>query len=870
MKKQAYIIHHTHWDPLWYFTKEDALVQFSHNFKETLKGFSENRIRHYFLDGQSYAIEQYLLQFPEDKAKVEQLIKTGKLFIGPFYNQIDAFITSGESIMQNLKIGIAIAEGLGGANLQAYLPDTFGHSADFPKIFNQFNIRDFIITRGVGDAYGLDNEFYFKSDDGSQVLCAVMLAGYGYGTAAFKEGTLFTTEAKDYNKIDVNSLIDRLIANSSLENSFVFPLGFDQNPPILDIAEKIAHYNASSDIRFTETTWDAYLKKVRKHAKDLKTHQGELNSTQYHRVHRTLFSSRSDIKTIQDKVERMLTYEVMPLSAMLFRYGLNNEQKLMERAWKLLHEGQTHASSTVSDTVNADIKARSLNAYNLAFALKHHMMKLIARSLPATENHHPLVIFSTHPETRTKHHKLTLYTKNKTFSITHEQTALPYTLLSSEKIDGNVKAAHLKNDPEKHFYKHELILPFTTHGMGYDTLDVEEKSTQQPDQPRPTENKIENAFYTIRFQEGLSLTDKSSNTTYDTCFYLEDGGDQGDNYDFDKPKNDWVLTDTFKDAEIATAFESKTINRLVLKGTFFVPKDLTERHNKQASAPLAYTITLETDNIANTIRVCGAIDNQAENHRIRLVIKGDRFNASSEAGTQFSVIKRPTEPEELEDWKAQGFFEAPVPVYPLLNFVSLKQEKTTLTAYTRSIKEYEVINKKDLALTVFRSVGHLGRPDLNCRPGRPSGLDNKIITTPDSQLLGRRTFDITLTYDQNDNPNHRHKSYTELATDALYHQNQPFEKTDPTITYFPINPLSPRPPHRLRHLHIAYLPMAYGTHYLSDKQEVMRFYNAGEDTLLLKTPFTHIVDGMDRKLGTLDTHPLLKPGELINLARNKF
>jgi hypothetical protein len=56
-----------------------------------------------------------------------------------------------------------------------------------------------------------------------------MLAGYGYGTYAFMEKKLFTSKAEDYNKIDVDQLIQRLLERSTIPNEFVFPLGFDQN-----------------------------------------------------------------------------------------------------------------------------------------------------------------------------------------------------------------------------------------------------------------------------------------------------------------------------------------------------------------------------------------------------------------------------------------------------------------------------------------------------------------------------------------------------------------------------------------------------------------------------------------------------------------
>lgn len=186
MKKIAHCIHHTHWDLIWYFSVQDATVQFSYNMKEMLDGFRTGRITNFFLDGQTVPIDEYITLHPEDEDYIKELISEKKLVIGPFQSQLDCFICNGESVVNNLRLGIKKARELGNVSKVAYLPDSFGHSYDFPKIFNQFGIKDFVITRGVGDHYGLGSEFYMESNDGSQILVYTMIAGYGYGCYPFK------------------------------------------------------------------------------------------------------------------------------------------------------------------------------------------------------------------------------------------------------------------------------------------------------------------------------------------------------------------------------------------------------------------------------------------------------------------------------------------------------------------------------------------------------------------------------------------------------------------------------------------------------------------------------------------------------------
>ena len=307
MKKTAHCIHHTHWDLIWYFTAQDATVQLCYNMKEMLEGFRSGRITDFFFDGQSAPMDEYRKLHPEDEAYIRTLVTEKKLVIGPFHSQLDCFICNGESVINNLRLGMQSAENLGYVSRVAYLPDSFGHSWDFPKIFHQFGIKDFVITRGVGDDYKLGSEFYMKSNDGSELLVCTMIAGYGYGCYAFRNGTLFDESALDYNKISVQSLIDRLLSYSTLDHEFVFPLGFDQNPAMLDIPKRIAEYNAQqTDIAFVSTTWQDFCNRVREHGHNLKCHEHELFSTQYHRVHRSIFSARADIKALQDACERKM------------------------------------------------------------------------------------------------------------------------------------------------------------------------------------------------------------------------------------------------------------------------------------------------------------------------------------------------------------------------------------------------------------------------------------------------------------------------------------------------------------------------------------------------------------------------------------
>ncbi len=881
-KKIANCIHHTHWDPIWYFTAQDAMVQFSYNMKELLDAFEKGLVKNFFLDGQTAAIDEYLELHPEDRKRIEKWVKAGKLFIGPFHSQLDCFISSGESVINNLRLGITQANRLGGVSKIAYLPDSFGHSQDFPKIFNQMGIYDFVIKRGVGDEYGLGSEFWMESNDGSRILVCTMLSGYGYGTYAFKDGTLFSDQAVDYNKIDVKSLIERLLEKSTIKGEFVFPLGFDQNPAILNIDELIQKYNQESDeFEFQLTTWEEYMQKIREKGENLKTHRSELFSTQYHRVHKSIFSARSDIKTLQDQAERILTFEVQPLMSMLDRLGVTYDQGIIDKAWETLIKCQTHSSATLTDETNEYIKVESNNALNIAQATKVYLMKIIALSLPTNQkNIMPLVVYHTLPYERDVELELDVYTRSKDFKLVQNGEELPYTIVKQERQYGGV----LRKDPvllqeDQYFYKTTVIVQLKGfQGISYQTIYVHDhENATNKNYISPSNRSIENSRYRIELMDnGIRITDKKLGKTFDRAIYIDESGDEGDNYDYSYPDEDMIIHHYFETAS-CSAYNAEGISEMTLNGQFDIPSDLEHRSQKNLDSTLKYTLTIRLREDHDVIELKGSFQNESKNHRVRIVFSTDFANSYSYAGTQYGYIRRETEPEGLKVWKEENWFEEPSPTNPLLNHVSAVGDEYVLTAFTRSVKEYEFIGdgKKDIALTIFRSVGHLGLPDLNRRPGRPSGLDYKIFETPESQLIGEITFEIGISFYEHFDANRIMNDYIKYATDIIYYQNQPFDKAVHAISYFPTNPLPFFVPEHYHFLSLKDSEGAFGTVVKSADQSgyILRIYNnekkevqAGTLNLNLEQAELYTTTLLETELEqTSPELDVLKPGELRNI-----
>jgi mannosylglycerate hydrolase len=76
-------------------------------------------------------------------------------------------------------------------------------------------------------------------------------------------------------------------------------------------------------------------------------------------------------------------------------------------------------------------------------------------------------------------------------------------------------------------------------------------------------------------------------------------------------------------------------------------------------------------------------------------------------------------------------------------FAGLKSGESSLFVLNRGLPEYEVYQRDEsvLAITLHRGVSIMGKPDLDVRPGRPSGVE---VPTPDAESLGilRREYSL--------------------------------------------------------------------------------------------------------------------------------
>jgi alpha-mannosidase len=134
------------------------------------------------------------------------------------------------------------------------------------------------------------------------------------------------------------------------------------------------------------------------------------------------------------------------------------------------------------------------------------------------------------------------------------------------------------------------------------------------------------------------------------------------------------------------------------------------------------------------VELTSVVQNEAEDHRLRILVRSDSSADEVRAESQFAVVRRPLQPPPRANW-----VEPPVPTAHTLGAVALGP----LVLLTKGLPEYEA-STDGLRLTLLRCVGTISRPAG--LPTRPDGA-GPDIATPEGQCRGRHIFEYALRFD---------------------------------------------------------------------------------------------------------------------------
>ncbi|ENA0609218.1 mannosylglycerate hydrolase [Enterobacter bugandensis] len=731
---RVHITPHMHWDREWYFTTEASRILLVNNMEEILTRLEQDdAYKYYVLDGQTAILEDYFAVKPQNRSRVRALVQSGKLIIGPWYTQTDTTIVSGESIVRNLMYGIRDCLAFGEPMKIGYLPDSFGMSAQLPHIYNGFGITRTMFWRGCSERHGTDKtEFLWQSADGSEVTAQVLPLGYAIGKYLPEDEAGLRKRLDSYFGV---------LENASVTKEILLPNGHDQMPlqqnifAVMDKLREIYPQRTFVMSRFEEVF--AHID-ARRH--ELATLKGEFIDGKYMRVHRTIGSTRMDIKIAHARIENKIVNVLEPLAALAWTLGFEYHHGLLEKMWKEILKNHAHDSigCCCSDRVHREIISRFELAEDMADNLVSFYMRKIVDNMPPGDADR-LVMFNLMPWPREEVINTTVRLRASQFRLRDDKgQAIPYFIRSARELDPGLidrQIVHYGNyEP---FMEFDIQLSQILPSMGYRTLFIEPHAAgeTQPPQKKP-QALLENAFWQIDWNDDgtLRLRDKESGLIYDRVLEIEESSDDGDEYDYSPSREEWLLTSAQGEHDVEVTHEGWQ-SRAVIRHRMAVPSNLAERSARQRSGTLSAVFEVTLRHNSRRIDIDVRLDNQADDHRVRVLIPTPMRTDTVLADTQFGTLTRPVQDEAMETWQEEGWKEAPVPVWNLLNYAVLQERRNGLALFTEGLREFEVVghDAKTFALTLLRGVGLLGKEDLLLRPGRPSGIKMPV---PDAQMRG--------------------------------------------------------------------------------------------------------------------------------------
>ncbi|HEY2451126.1 MAG TPA: mannosylglycerate hydrolase [Scandinavium sp.] len=731
---RVHITPHMHWDREWYFTTEESRILLVNNMEEILTRLEQDaEYKYYVLDGQTAILEDYFAVKPENKARVKALVQAGKLIIGPWYTQTDTTVVAGESIVRNLMYGMRDCLAFGEPMKIGYLPDSFGMSGQLPHIYNGFGIKRAMFWRGCSERHGTDKtEFLWQSQDGSEVAAQVLPLGYAIGKYLPEDEAGLRKRLDGYFNV---------LEKASQTKEILLPNGHDQMPlqqNIFAVMGKLREIYPQRE--FVMSRFEEVFERIEQQRASLATLSGEFNDGKYMRVHRTIGSTRMDIKIAHARIENKIVNVLEPLAALAWTLGFEYHHGLLEKMWKEILKNHAHDSigCCCSDKVHREIMSRFWLAEDMADSLITFYMRKIVDNMAHSEGD-KLTLFNLMPWPRDEVVNTTLRLRASQFRLLDgEGQDVPYFIRDKREIDpGLVDRQIVHYGNYEPFMEYDIQLRQVLPAMGWLTLHVLPGAEgQQMSVPKHSDALLENSCWriTLNGDGTLKMEDKESGLVYDRVLEFEDGSDDGDEYDYSPSREEWLLTSVegkHRHSVIHDAWQS----RAVLRSTLAVPLNLAERSARKTSGQLTFETTVTLSHHSRRVEFDIKVLNQADDHRVRVRIpvpyKTDRVLTD----TQFGSLNRPVHDEAMNVWQEEGWKEAPVPVWNLLNYAALQQGQNGLALFTEGLREVEIIGEthSTFALTLLRGVGLLGKEDLLLRPGRPSGIK---LPVPDSQVRG--------------------------------------------------------------------------------------------------------------------------------------
>ncbi len=787
--RKVCVVSHTHWDREWYLTYHEFRTLLVRTVRRVLDALdTDPSFRHFALDGQAVVLEDYLEIHPEDRPRIERLVRRGSLSVGPCYVLPDEFLVSGEALVRNLLAGHKVAGSFGRVLKVGYLPDTFGHIAQMPQILRGAGIDSFIYTRGNGDEIDdLGLEYLWRAPDGSEVLAVNQCGGYcNAGGLGHEE----IWHAHTRREVDVRRAVEQVRAvfakMGERSNGDVWLLnnGCDHFPPQAKLGEILDALRAAfPGTEFVHAGFEEFIGEVRQSGAARKSWSGELVSGKHHPILTGVWSARTYLKQENDRAQRLLADCLEPLSAYThFMLGREYPSGAVEYAWKELLKNHPHDSicGCSTDAVHRDMMPRFAAVRETAEQLLRleleHIAPTFARRAEG-DRETVIVVANPLPVRRTEVVTRLVVLQPPGVDVSRLELrdaagrAVPMKVLDSKRIerfwgidyrttlsyeaqravfDGYLRdfgPRIVRGEGDRERSDHFIVLQFVAEDLPavghacYHLVEGERAArAAAAGAVTVAVDTVENEHCAVTLHPDgtFDVRHKLGGRMLRGLNALEDTEDVGDEYDFSPAAESRTVSSrgapglvrVVEDTGFAGALEAAFTLRLPAA----IESGRARRSTELVDCPVSVRVRLTQGSPVVDVELL--FENRALDHRLCAAFPTGIAADSVTSDGHFCANERPVEPPPRPDW-----LQPPAGTVPQQEFSLVEDGAAGLAVLSRGLPEVQASRGKDgrvtLALTLLRAVGWLSRDDFPTRRRMNAG---PTIPTPDAQCRGPRAF----------------------------------------------------------------------------------------------------------------------------------
>ncbi len=796
-KKTAHIISHTHWDREWRAPIWRSRYLLEKMMDELLETFRNNpEYTSFLLDGQVIAVEDYLEFYPERTDEIKQLIKAGKLVIGPWYNLPDEYPLNGECLVHNLLWGSKKAESFGKCLKIGYTTFGWGQTAQLPQIYAGFGINFIIASKNISRDRAPNSEFIWRSPDGTETITSRLgsfkrnnfyfgfllpvLYGKHYDShdwglqwpgrgwyrsdadpkSDLKEA-LYLPDFKLYEELikeQMKTLINTA-ADSLVKHDIFIGDGCDytgSTPFLHDIIKRLNQL--SDEYEFIHSNLDTYVDAVKTQIDrgTLKTVHGEMRDGPVAACSGNALATRMNLKSLNRKAQHGLINIAEPISSLGMLLGIDYPRAYLDKAWEYLLRSHSHdaVNGVTYDKTSLDIEHRLRQTVELSNTAAERTLTEMLRKIDLKgfdKDDILLAVFNPLPS-RSSQIVSAFVNIPKEMNVKYltvkDKGGQSYTVQHICREDEIVQPAAVRNsraipfecDRHKIYFDTGSLPPF-----GFKVFRVEpvktfnRKARFWPEDldfgsQLTAPQTMENEFVRVKinFDGTFDLTNKQTGNSFTKLNYFEDSGDSGNYWQREIPAYNREIITLGRPAQISLIEDGPLVTSFLAEIDLEVPACYDKNTQSRSKEKTVIKISSTITLKANRRWV------EIETH-VTNTAKDHRLRVHFPSGLQTDFSN--AEGHFLVDTRTisqevneHGGKEAFMKVLPQQHFVNLKDDRAALTILNRNITEFEVLDNdsRNIALTLLRCVPVKICAEFRCPAQAPDQSG--------SQCLGEHTF----------------------------------------------------------------------------------------------------------------------------------